>query len=67
MAGVKLIGATAHLVTRELDSGPIIEQLTTRVSHRDDLGSFRDRSQALEKQCLASAVEYYAEVRCTKS
>lgn len=60
---MKLIGATAHLVTRELDSGPIIEQLTARVSHRDNLGTFRERSQSIEKQCLALAVEYYVEVR----
>ena len=37
--GVKLIGATAHYVTADLDEGPIIEQDVTRVSHRDDVAA----------------------------
>lgn len=62
-AGVKLIGATSHIVTEELDSGPIIEQLVDRVSHRDFPRSFRERSQSIEKQCLILSLQYYLEVR----
>ncbi|GJP32145.1 hypothetical protein CLOM_g16722 [Closterium sp. NIES-68] len=62
-AGVKLIGATSHFVTDELDCGPIIEQLVDRVSHREGLASFAAKSKILEKQCLAAAVKYYAEHR----
>ncbi|CAM6095273.1 unnamed protein product [Calypogeia fissa] len=62
-SGVKLIGATAHFVTQELDSGPIIEQMVDRVSHRDTLHSFALRSENLEKQCLAKAIKYYCEHR----
>jgi formyltetrahydrofolate deformylase len=43
--GVKLIGATSHFVTEELDEGPIIEQLVDRVSHRDVLSDFCAKSQ----------------------
>eukprot|EP00850_Spirogloea_muscicola_P019791 SM000199S05418 [mRNA] locus=s199:165505:167985:+ [translate_table: standard] len=62
-AGVKLIGATSHFVTEELDNGPIIEQLVDRVSHRDNLLAFATKSQVLEKQCLANAVKYCCEHR----
>eukprot|EP00897_Mesotaenium_endlicherianum_P003754 jgi/Mesen1/3406/ME000192S02569 len=62
-AGVKLIGATSHFVTDELDTGPIIEQLVDRVSHRDSLLTFAGKSETLEKQCLATAVKYYCEAR----
>ena len=58
-SGVKIIGATAHFVTPILDEGPIIEQLSERVSHRDTLPSFKSRTRALEKQCLFNAVSYY--------
>ncbi|XP_042054615.1 formyltetrahydrofolate deformylase 1, mitochondrial-like isoform X1 [Salvia splendens] len=62
-AGVKLIGATSHFVTEELDEGPIIEQMVDRVSHRDNLRSFVHKSENLEKQCLAKAIKYYCELR----
>jgi len=62
-AGVKLIGATAHFVTEELDSGPIVEQLVARVSHRDDLSQFATKSSNLEMQCLTNALTYYLDSR----
>ncbi|XP_019423038.1 PREDICTED: formyltetrahydrofolate deformylase 1, mitochondrial-like [Lupinus angustifolius] len=62
-AGVKLIGATSHFVTEELDSGPIIEQMVERVSHRDNLQSFVQKSENLEKQCLSNAIRSYCELR----
>ncbi|KAF6141617.1 hypothetical protein GIB67_001169 [Kingdonia uniflora] len=62
-AGVKLIGATSHFVTEELDAGPIIEQMVERVSHRDTLQSFIHKSETLEKQCLAKAIKSYCELR----
>ncbi|XP_057975900.1 formyltetrahydrofolate deformylase 2, mitochondrial isoform X3 [Malania oleifera] len=62
-AGVKLIGATSHFVTEELDAGPIIEQMVERVSHRDNLLSFVQKSENLEKQCLAKAIKSYCELR----
>ncbi|XP_073001233.1 formyltetrahydrofolate deformylase 2, mitochondrial isoform X1 [Typha latifolia] len=62
-AGVKLIGATSHFVTEELDEGPIIEQMVERVSHRDTLQSFILKSENLEKQCLAQAIKSYCELR----
>ncbi|KAI5602218.1 hypothetical protein POPTR_001G156600v4 [Populus trichocarpa] len=62
-AGVKLIGATSHFVTEELDAGPIIEQMVERVSHRDNIQSFVQKSENLEKQCLAKAIKSYCELR----
>lgn len=62
-AGVKLIGATSHFVTEALDEGPIIEQMVERVSHRDNLQSFVQKSENLEKQCLAKAIKSYCELR----
>ncbi|XP_078448097.1 formyltetrahydrofolate deformylase 2, mitochondrial-like [Wolffia australiana] len=62
-AGVKLIGATSHFVTEDLDEGPIIEQMVERVSHRDNLRSFVQKSENLEKQCLAKAIRSYCELR----
>ncbi|EXC02123.1 Formyltetrahydrofolate deformylase [Morus notabilis] len=61
--GVKLIGATSHFVTEELDCGPIIEQMVERVSHRDNLQSFVLKSENLEKQCLSKAIKSYCELR----
>ncbi|KAH9619911.1 hypothetical protein KSS87_017033 [Heliosperma pusillum] len=61
--GVKMIGATTHFVTEELDAGPIIEQMVERVSHRDNLQSFVQRSENLERQCLYKAIKYYCELR----
>ncbi|KAJ4950210.1 hypothetical protein NE237_027042 [Protea cynaroides] len=62
-AGVKLIGATSHFVTEELDAGPIIEQMVERVSHRDNHRSFVEKSENLEKQCLEKAIKSYCELR----
>jgi len=55
-AGVKVVGATAHFVTEELDEGPIIEQHVRTVSHRDSLRNLKVKSHALEALCLADAV-----------
>ncbi|KAE9613138.1 hypothetical protein Lal_00027651 [Lupinus albus] len=62
-AGVKLIGATSHFVTEGLDAGPIIEQMVERVSHRENLQSFVQKSENLEKQCLSKAIRSYCELR----
>lgn len=61
MSGVKLIGATAHYVTKELDMGPIIEQDVARVTHRDDIASLKELGQTLEKNVLARAVKWHLE------
>lgn len=61
--GVKLIGATAHYVTADLDQGPIIEQDVERVSHRDEVDSLRDMGQDVERQVLARAVRWHLEDR----
>ncbi len=61
--GVKLIGATAHYVTEELDSGPIIEQDTARVSHRDEVSDLVRIGRDLERLVLARAVRAHLEDR----
>jgi formyltetrahydrofolate deformylase len=61
--GVKLIGATAHYVTEELDAGPIIEQDVIRVSHRDDVQSLRRLGSDIERLVLARAVQWHCEDR----
>ena len=61
--GVKLIGATAHYVTEELDAGPIIEQAVIRVSHRDDVQRLRRLGADIERTTLARAVESHCEDR----
>ncbi|MFN3586265.1 MAG: formyltetrahydrofolate deformylase [Moraxellaceae bacterium] len=61
--GVKLIGATAHYVTAELDQGPIIEQGVERVSHRDDVHTLRELGQDVERNVLARAVRWHLEDR----
>jgi formyltetrahydrofolate deformylase len=61
--GVKLIGATAHYVTSELDQGPIIEQDVCRVSHRDDVGAMIQKGRDLERQILTRAVRLHLERR----
>ncbi|MFI3303122.1 MAG: formyltetrahydrofolate deformylase [Rikenellaceae bacterium] len=55
--GVKLIGATSHYVTSDLDAGPIIEQNITRISHRDTVNSLVSKGRDLEKIVLSQAVE----------
>ena len=61
--GVKLIGATAHYVTEELDAGPIIEQDVIRVTHRDDVSDLVRQGRDIERQVLARAVRAHAEDR----
>lgn len=58
--GVKLIGATSHYVTNDLDEGPIIEQDVARVSHRDQLEDLAQKGRDLEKVVLARAVRWHA-------
>jgi len=57
--GVKLIGATSHYVTDELDEGPIIEQDVVRISHRDGLGDLLEKGKDLEKAVLSRAVRWH--------
>jgi formyltetrahydrofolate deformylase len=59
--GVKLIGATSHYVTAELDNGPIIEQDVIRISHRDSLDDLVRKGRELERSVLASAVKRHLE------
>jgi formyltetrahydrofolate deformylase len=61
--GVKLIGATAHYVTADLDEGPIIEQEITRVSHRYDTEEMREAGMSVERTALARAVKWHLEDR----
>jgi formyltetrahydrofolate deformylase len=61
--GVKLIGATAHYVTEELDAGPIIEQDVIRVSHRDDVATLTRLGADIERMVLARAVQWHCEDR----
>lgn len=57
--GVKLIGATAHYVTADLDAGPIIEQDVQRVDHRADVGALKRIGRHVERQVLARAVAWH--------
>ena len=61
--GVKLIGATAHFVTSDLDEGPIIEQAVERVDHRDSVDDLIRIGRDVEAQVLAKAVRWVAEQR----
>jgi formyltetrahydrofolate deformylase len=61
--GVKVIGATAHYVTADLDQGPIIEQDVCRVSHRDDVEGLVQKGRELERQVLTRAVRLHLERR----
>ncbi|HTB61067.1 MAG TPA: formyltetrahydrofolate deformylase [Polyangia bacterium] len=61
--GVKVIGATAHYVTSELDQGPIIEQDVCRVSHRDDVDELLRKGGELERRVLTHAVRMHLERR----
>lgn len=61
--GVKLIGATAHFVTSELDDGPIIEQNVVRVEHSQSPAELRAIGQAEESRTLTQAVRWFAEHR----
>lgn len=61
--GVKLIGATSHYVTQDLDDGPIIEQDVTRVSHRDQLQDLIEKGRDLERVVLSRAVRWHLDHR----
>lgn len=61
--GVKIIGATSHYVTAELDQGPIIEQDVVRISHRDDVDALVQKGRNLEKMVLSRAVKLHLEDR----
>jgi len=61
--GVKLVGATAHYVTEELDAGPIIEQDVMRVTHRDDADALAQLGAEVERSVLARAVQAHCEDR----
>ena len=61
--GVKIIGATAHYVTEELDAGPIIEQSVSHVSHRHSLRALKQLGRDIERRVLAQAVQWHVEDR----
>lgn len=61
--GVKLIGATAHYATADLDEGPIIEQDVERVTHADSVAELQAIGQDVERRVLARAVRWHAEHR----
>jgi formyltetrahydrofolate deformylase len=61
--GVKLIGATAHYVTADLDEGPIIEQDVERISHSDTPDDLVRKGRDIERRVLARAVRYHLEDR----
>jgi formyltetrahydrofolate deformylase len=61
--GVKLMGATAHYVTTDLDEGPIIEQDVERISHRDEPADLIRKGRDIERRVLARAVRYHLEDR----
>ncbi|MCU1715714.1 formyltetrahydrofolate deformylase [Pseudomonas sp. 5P_3.1_Bac2] len=63
LRGVKLIGATSHYVTEELDAGPIIEQDVVRVSHRDSIEEMVRLGKDVEKMVLARGLRYHLEDR----
>jgi len=61
--GVKLIGATAHYVTSDLDEGPIIEQDVERISHRDRPNDLVRKGRDIERRVLARAIRHHLEDR----
>ncbi len=61
--GVKLIGATSHYATEDLDEGPIIEQDVVRISHRDGLEDLLEKGRDLEKMVLSRAVRWHIDHR----
>lgn len=61
--GVKLIGATAHYVTADLDQGPIIEQAVERVNHRYSVADLRELGEDVERNVLTRAVRWHLEDR----
>ena len=61
--GVKLIGATAHYATPDLDEGPIIEQDVIRASHRDSVGDLARKGRDVERSVLSRAVRWHLDDR----
>ena len=61
--GVKIIGATSHYVTNDLDEGPIIDQDIERVDHRDHVGELKKIGRKVERRVLARAVKWHLEDR----
>jgi formyltetrahydrofolate deformylase len=61
--GVKLIGATAHYATKDLDEGPIIEQDVIRASHRDSIADLVRKGRDVERDVLSRAVRWHLEDR----
>ena len=61
--GVKLIGATAHYVTRDLDEGPIIDQDVERISHRDTPDDLVRKGRDIERRVLARTLRHYLDDR----
>lgn len=61
--GVKIIGATAHYITEDLDQGPIIEQDVLRVSHRDSVLDLIQKGRDIEKIVLSRAIKWHVESR----
>ncbi len=61
--GVKIIGATSHFVTEELDQGPIIAQDIERITHRDTIDDLIRKGRDLERLVLATAVRFHSEHR----
>ena len=61
--GVKIVGATAHYVTAELDAGPIIEQDVVRIDHRQSVADLRRAGRYVERAVLARAVGWHVEDR----
>ncbi|MDR1224622.1 MAG: formyltetrahydrofolate deformylase [Tannerella sp.] len=59
--GVKIIGATSHYVTTELDAGPIIEQDVVRITHKDSIEDLVNKGKDLEKMVLSHAVQKHIE------
>jgi formyltetrahydrofolate deformylase len=64
--GVKVIGATAHFVSANLDEGPIVEQLVARVTHKDSVEDLKNKGKNLEKIALANAIRLYLDYRVIK-
>ena len=61
--GVKIIGATAHYVTEELDAGPIIEQEVVRVRHHNTVNELVQIGQDVEKMVLSKAIKYHIDYK----
>ena len=65
--GVKLVGATAHYVTEDLDEGPIIEQDVVRVTHADTAADLQRRGADVERAVLSRAVKWHSEDRVVRN